>query len=756
MFICYLNIVKKIVNLLILILQVGVNMKIFKAFRVVKILFLYFIIYYNGLQIFGQSKIKDLTVLSIEDLMNISVITASKSEQKIIETPAMVFVITAKMIKEKSYNDLFDVLNSTPYFQIQSEHGHWTKGGLVNLRGNRSGDSGNNKVLLLIDGIKISDYGGEGLFMGLNSIPLYSIKQIEIAYGPNSTLYGRDAYAGMINLITNTKDNYAGYSFGTFNSQKIFAGVSQKLTDDFKVNFNFYSYDSDEQDPTSISKTYKYRKFSPSKPYTIIFYRATKNKMLNLEFSIYNFSLKYILFDILASETYGSNPNLYATEYSTLLGTKNQLFNIKYEENIFDNLNLSFDYSFTKNEFNPMTANFYLGDLTRSMVLNEKDTSTSADPFYAYGGRKYYYFLTRSHNFDAKSVYNLTPSLKNVSGLNLSYVDGIPVISEGKGGKPFTTNNQRNHYLHSFNTLGLFTEFSYRTGYNILYTVGGRFDYSSNYGNTFMPRISAIYNFGKNIFKAIFSTGFLAPNITQVYFESITTFSWIKKNENLKPEKTTNFEFNYDYSNDNFRISINLFYSKFSNIIAESVENGDSVTVNIGDDSFYVPVLQSENIGNGEHFGFNFFLLKRINKMFELDFNYSLLLGYDNVNNRNIKLNNNLIANHKINLGLIFYYKQLSINGELIWISDKKIKSNHLFSEYAILVDENGYLHFNSVFLTNFNIRLNNLFKSFSMYLRIKNLFDIKYYGQTINAQWGSPMVLQDMRRIDLGIEFNF
>ena len=730
-------------------------MKIFKAIGLTKILLFALIFFYNVSLVLGQTEIEKLKELSIEDLMNLNVITVSKSEQKLKETPAMVFVITSKMIKEKGYSDLFDVLNSTAYFQIQSEHGHWTKGGIINLRGNRSGDSGNNKVLLLIDGIKISDYGGEGLFMGLNSIPLYSIKQIEIAFGPNSTLYGKDAYAGMINLITNTHDNFAGYSYGTFNSQKIYAGVFHKLTDDFNFNINLYSYKSDEQDPTSISKSYKYRAVFPKKPYTSIFYRASKNNMISLGFNIYDFSVKYILFDILASETYGSNPNLYATEYSTLLGAKNQFCNIKYEKNIIENLNLSFDYNYTVNEFNPMTANLYLGDLDRMFVAN-KDSLNSIDPFYAYGGRKYYYFRTRSHNFDAKAIYNFTSNLKNVSGFSFSYIDGIPVISEGKGGNPITTDRQRNNYLHNFNTMGFFTEFSYRTSYNLLLTAGGRYDYSNNYGNTFMPRVSAIYNYGFNVFKAVYSTGFLAPSITQVYFESVTTFSWIKPNENLKPETTSNFEFNYDYINKNFRISTNIFYSKFSNIIAESVENGDSVYVKIGNDSFYVPLLQSENIGIGEHYGLNIFLLKRINRMFETDINYSLLLGYDDVNNKRIKLNNNLIANHKINLGLTFNYKLLSIYGELIWISDKKIKSNHFLSEYAVLLDENGYLLFKSALLTNLNIRLNNLFDSFSMYLRIKNLFNHEYYGQTINAQWGSPMVLQDMRRIDLGIELSF
>lgn len=731
-------------------------MKISRIFKYINIICL--VIFLSGIlvNVKGQSKMRELSELSIEDLMSLNVITVSKSEQKLKETPAMVVVITSKMIKEKGYYDLFDVLNSIPYFQIQSEHGHWTKGGIINLRGNRSGDSGNNKVLLLVDGIKISDSGGEGLFMGLNSIPLYSIKQIEIVFGPNSTLYGRDAYAGMINLITNNYDKYAGYSYGSFNTQKLFAGGFHRFTDDLSMNVNFYSYDSDEQDPTSISTVYKNRTVFSKDPYTNVFYRASKNKMIGLDFNIYDFTLKYILYDILGSETYGSNPNLYATEYSTQLGIRNQICNLGYSKNITDNLNLSLDYSFKLNEFNPMTANLYLGDLDRSIITNKNDSSSLVDPLYAYGGRKYYYFRTLSHNFDSKAIYNFSPNLKNVSGFSYDYINGIPVISEGKGGKPITTDTQRKRYEHNFYTYGIFSEFSYRTNYDLNFSIGGRFDYSSNYGTTFMPRISSIYNFGSNVIKLIYSTGYLAPSITQVYFESLTTFSWIKKNENLKPEKTSNYEFNYDFIKENFRISTNVFYSKFSNIITESVENGDSIDVKIGDESYFVPILQSENIGNGEHYGLNIFVSNKIDKNFETEFNYSLILGYDNVNNISINLNDNLIANHKINLGLKYKYKLLSVYGEAIWISDKRIKSNHSLTDYAILLDENGYLNFNSVFLFNVNIRLNELFEAFSTYLRVKNIFNTEYYGQTINAQWGSPMILQDMRRFDLGLELNF
>lgn len=698
--------------------------------------------------------IKELSKLSLEELMDVKVITASKSEQMLKETSAMTFLITDIMIKEKGFFDLMDVLNSLPYFQIQSEHGHWTKGGIVNLRGNRSGDSGNNKVLLLVDGIKLSDDAGEGLYMGLNSIPLNSIKQIEVVYGPNSTLYGRDAYAGMINLITKKSDSkYAGYSYGSFNSERIYAGITHNFNENIKANIHIYSYSSDEQDPTNISKTYREREYYPTKPYTENFYRASKNTMIDLGFSFYGLSVKYLLFDNLGSETYGTNPNLYVTEYSTLLGIKNKIFSVKYNLNFLNNFAISFDYCYKLNEFNPMTANLYIDDLNRTDNL---DSSLQVDPFYAYGGRKYYYFRTKSHKGEIKSEYRISENVKNVSGVGFDFVYGIPVISEGKGGNEFTTNIQKEKHEHYFSTYGIFTEFSYRTPWQILFTFGGRLDINSLYGSTFMPRFATIYEYHSNIFKLIYSRGFLAPSTTQVYFESQTTFSWIQKNENLEPETISSIEFIWDYIDNNFRIGTNVFYNQLSNIISESIETGDSAKIQVSNDSYFVPILQSQNISNGERYGFNLFVTKKIGSYFETSLNYSLILGNDLYCDDKINVNDNLVSNHKINLGVSFSHSYFSFYSEAIWLSSKSIKSNHDLSEYSQFLDENGYLNFDSYLLINLNLRLNNIYNSLSLYCRIKNILNTEYYGQTINAHWGSPMILQDLRRIDFGVEFNF
>ncbi|OGU35847.1 MAG: hypothetical protein A2068_06110 [Ignavibacteria bacterium GWB2_35_6b] len=706
--------------------------------------------------------------LSLQELLNVKVVTSAKSEQKAWEASAMVVVITQSMIKERGYSDLFDALNSLPYFQIQSEHGHWTKGGIVNLRGHRSGDSGNNKVLLLVDGIKISDDAEEGLYMGLNSIPLNAVKQIEIVYGPNSTLYGRDAYAGMINLITVDEDkNYAGYSYGSFNTHKYYAGLFHEFDENVSASFNLFSYKSDEQNPTDKSIVYLQRHYFPKPPYTERFYRASDNRAINLGINFHGLSLKYILYDIIGSESYGSNPDLYVAEYSTLIRIKNQVLSAEYNFEFNSNLNAEFYYNYKQNEFDPQTANLYVDDLNRTGTADYPDakeinsllfpdTTITVDPFHAYGGRKYYYFRTRAHKFGFKTTYEISPTLKNVSGVDYNWVWGIPVISEGKGGKPITTDEQREKLEHDFGTAGFYTEFSYNINPNLLITAGGRLDINSEYENTFVPRFALIHSFDNNIFKLIFSKGYLAPSITQAYFESITTFSWIRKNENLKPEKNTSVELDWTYSKESFNLSANLFYNNLSNSIIESVTTGDSTWTYVGINSFYVPILQSENVSDGYRYGLNLSLAKKLNNNLSLNFNYSLILGKDKIHNNETEINDNLISNHKINFGVQFTYNKYQIYAEAIWLGEKRIKSFHNSTPYSNLLDSEGYLNFDPVFLLNLNFRINDLYEGMSFYCNIKNALDNEYYGQTINAQWGSPVVLQDMRRINLGIEYDF
>ncbi len=684
--------------------------------------------------------------LPIEELMNLEITTSSRYEQKATAASAKVIVITAKMIRDRGYFDLLDLLRALPYFQVQSEFGHWTKGAILNLRGLRSGDSGNNKFLILMDGTKLSDDAGEGLFLGLNSIPLHAVKQVEVVYGPNSTLYGRDAYAGMINIITMDRDYAeARASGGTYGTRMFSGGFYKKLSDDVYGYANLASYGSDEQDPTEDSISYVRRHATTAHPYTERFFRGTNNLFANAGLGLYGLSLKYLFSDVAAAETYGGNPDLYVSEYSTRSYLQNEILQAEYSREFLPGLTASARYTYRRYELLPKTANLYVADVHRDPT----------DPLYAYAGRKYYTFRTTTHKAGVNVVYEITEDLKTVSGLDAQFIRGIPVQSSGKGGKPITTDEQREELERSFELWGLYTELTYQVIDSLSLVLGGRYEISSSYRNTLMPRGAAVARLGDHTIKAIVSRGYLAPSVTQVYFTSKTEFSFIKPNQDLEAEDNISFELDWVYAADDLSLTANAFYSRLENAIVESLPTGTNERITIGNDTYDVPVLQSQNVGSGYRFGAAAGGEWRVDPMLSLNANFSFLVGSDESQSGDtIEIRDNLVSSYVANIGAHLKYEIFSLYAHVQWASKRRIRSAHRDTNWAFLLDEEGFLNFPAVTTLNAHFRLNDVYKGLSFFARVRNVLGEEYYGQSITANWGSPHVLQDKRRVMVGLEY--
>lgn len=140
--------------------------------------------------------VSQLLGLSLEELMNISIVTASKREESIQSTPSTVTVVTQQQITDRHYINLIDLLQDLPGFDIQKATDE-TRYHNITFRGHL----GNNKFLILQNGIRIDSPTGE-IIPVADNFPLYNAKQIEILYGPAAALYGADAFGGVINIIT--------------------------------------------------------------------------------------------------------------------------------------------------------------------------------------------------------------------------------------------------------------------------------------------------------------------------------------------------------------------------------------------------------------------------------------------------------------------------------------------------------------------------------------------------------------------------
>ena len=144
-------------------------------------------------------EVAGLRRLSLEDLMNVkvaTVTTASKRAEKSTAAPGTVIVIDANDIRLRGYSSLKDVLRDLPGMET-SENIFTELGTQVSVRGIPS----NNKIVVMVNGMRVNPPGGE-YFPLRNDFSVRMAEQIEVIYGPGSTLYGPDAISAVINIKT--------------------------------------------------------------------------------------------------------------------------------------------------------------------------------------------------------------------------------------------------------------------------------------------------------------------------------------------------------------------------------------------------------------------------------------------------------------------------------------------------------------------------------------------------------------------------
>ena len=138
---------------------------------------------------------EDLLDLSLEDLLNVSVTTASRSERSLDQVPGSVTVISAKEIKRYGLKTLADAMTIIPGFNsVLRNH----NAPFNHVRGYAASGS---HLKVMIDGYPVNMYYERGI-AHFEYYPLDNVKQIEVIRGPGSALYGTDAFCGVINIIT--------------------------------------------------------------------------------------------------------------------------------------------------------------------------------------------------------------------------------------------------------------------------------------------------------------------------------------------------------------------------------------------------------------------------------------------------------------------------------------------------------------------------------------------------------------------------
>ncbi|WED21735.1 TonB-dependent receptor [Vibrio sp. JC009] len=174
------------------------------------------------------------------------VVTANRFEQSLESTTVSVEVVTKDEIVAIQAKSITEVLRRLPGIQLSSNGGYGQQQSVF-VRGSES-----DHVLYLIDGIRIGSATTGAA--SLASIPVFAIECIEYIRGSRAAMYGSDAIAGVINVITkhHRSEVIAGGTMGSDNYKQGQVSLSKLVNEDFHVSFAANSLSTDGFSATNL------------------------------------------------------------------------------------------------------------------------------------------------------------------------------------------------------------------------------------------------------------------------------------------------------------------------------------------------------------------------------------------------------------------------------------------------------------------------------------------------------------------------
>jgi outer membrane receptor for ferrienterochelin and colicins len=621
---------------------------------------------------------------------------ASKSTQQATRAPASITLVTADEIKKYGYRTLADILQSVNGFYVTNDRNYTYLG----VRGFGRPADYNTRILLLVDGYRLNDNLYDQAFITSDgAIDIDLIERVEIIRGPGSSLYGTNAFLGVINIVTKRGRDIKGVEvsteLGSYHSYKGRFTYGQLFPNglDFLLSGSL-------TDSAGHSRLY-FKEFDAPKTNNGIVRNADSEQGYTLftKLSLAKFTLQ-------GSYTHRKK-QVPTASFETVFNSKR---------------------THTRDEHGYVSL-LYEHELARQLGVRVR----------LHYGRYYYqgdYLLDSSTEETPALVLNKDYGLGETWGSEVSVTKRLgekhKVIVGGEYRDNFTL-EQRNIDQHPFAShlndkrsskvwaLYFQDEFSIRD--NLTFNAGFRYDHYSSFGGTLNPRLALIYTLKQTSLKLLYGHAFRAPNaFEQFYADNITN----KANPDLKPEIIKTYEIMVEqYLNRNLRAAISGYYYTISGLIDQTSDSKDGLLI-------------YKNIDSVEAKGLEFELNGKWESGLEGRISYAVQKAVDQKTGR--RLTNS--AQHMVKTSLLIplWRDKVFAGIETRYMSSRRTLAGHASGD---------------LFVTNLTLFSQHLLKGVELSGSIYNLFD-DHYDDPGAGEHRQDLIPQDGRTFWIRLKYHF
>jgi len=623
-----------------------------------------------------------------EDFVSI----ATGSKKLISKAPSVASVVTSSDIEEMGARTLSEVLESIP--GLHTSFSAEISAPKLQIRGIST--KYNPQTLVLIDGTPISSVVRGDRHTVWGAFPIKSIARIEVIRGPGSAIYGADAFAGVINVITKSSDDIEqteiGVRAGSFNTKEAWFitkfnndDVKLALTGEFAQTDGHDSViDWDAQSNLDALNIAPPASFAPSSAQ--VGYKAYD---LNFKMAYKDLDFKLLYQD---RSNVGTGQGVaQAIDPHGKMASEKILMDVNYNVKLSDNIISFFSLSHYRSS-QEVEENLWLlppgtlfGAFPDALIGNPRwfEKTSIAKLNFNYEGWS-------DHKLDFGFGYRNEDLYKVEESKNF-YSDLSPrgeLVDVSDTNEVFMPESDRESYF-----LYMQGEFYLAPDWEL--TAGLRYDNYSDFGSTTNPRLALVWTTSQRLTtKFLYGEAFRAPAFAET---TVINNPVSQGNPNLKPETINTLEVAFSYkASENFDVNLNIYKYKINDLI-DFIPDDDLPTATAQN--------QGEVSGNGAEFEINY----KLSSDLTLLANYSYQKATDKMANDDLGGAPNHQAYFRVNWKAL---DKLAINAQINYVG--KQERNYLDSRVAV----DAYIN------STLTIQYKDIFPGWDVRITSNNLFD--------------------------------